>query len=497
MVNMTTTTAQGSSALLTDHYELTMLRAALADGTAHHQARLRGVRPPAAATGAGTASSPASAASSRPSRRFTFDDDAGRLAPRARASSTSAPPTTCAAYRFTGNVDAYREGDIYFPNSPVLTVTGTFAECVDPRDAHPVDPQPRHRDRLGRGPHGQRRQRPHPGRDGLAPHQRARRRRRRPRRLHRRVRRHHQPARPGSPTACRRGAPPPTRSPSAHTDEPTAFASQVATLGAGTTLLVDTYDTTQGIRNAVAAAGADLGGIRIDSGDLADEAHARPAPCSTRSARRPHDDRRHLRPGRARHRRARRRADRHVRRGHQARRRLGPPDRGDGLQARRRRRPGRARTPRCGRSPRRPPARAASAAARSPTAASTTPGTPPRRSSSSGTCPVRPRPGLGRALQVAVIRDGQVVHRPTLDEIRAHHRGAKAELPPARPRPRARHPAPRRRPHRHRQPDRSSEHEERTDRRRRAERLLRGRHAGRHRGSGRRRPHQRLPRATR
>ncbi len=51
-------------------------------------------------------------------------------------------------------------------------------------------------------------------------------------------------------------------------DEPAAFAAQVAALGAGTTLLVDTYDVTTGVANAVAAAGTELGAVRIDSGDL-------------------------------------------------------------------------------------------------------------------------------------------------------------------------------------------------------------------------------------
>lgn len=54
----------------------------------------------------------------------------------------------------------------------------------------------------------------------------------------------------------------------AHPDEFSAFRAQVATQGPGTTLLVDTYDVEQGIRNAVAAAGPGLGGIRIDSGNL-------------------------------------------------------------------------------------------------------------------------------------------------------------------------------------------------------------------------------------
>jgi nicotinate phosphoribosyltransferase len=51
-------------------------------------------------------------------------------------------------------------------------------------------------------------------------------------------------------------------------DELAAFAAQVDALGPGTTLLVDTYDVTTGVANAVAAAGTGLGGVRIDSGEL-------------------------------------------------------------------------------------------------------------------------------------------------------------------------------------------------------------------------------------
>ena len=47
-----------------------------------------------------------------------------------------------------------------------------------------------------------------------------------------------------------------------------AFRSQVAAQGTGTTLLVDTYDIEQGVRNAVEAAGPELGAIRIDCGPL-------------------------------------------------------------------------------------------------------------------------------------------------------------------------------------------------------------------------------------
>jgi nicotinate phosphoribosyltransferase len=53
-----------------------------------------------------------------------------------------------------------------------------------------------------------------------------------------------------------------------HEREADAFRGQVEALGKGTTLLVDTYDITEGIRAAIEVAGPDLGAIRIDSGDL-------------------------------------------------------------------------------------------------------------------------------------------------------------------------------------------------------------------------------------
>jgi nicotinate phosphoribosyltransferase len=53
----------------------------------------------------------------------------------------------------------------------------------------------------------------------------------------------------------------------AHATEVAAFAAQVAALGPATTLLVDTYDTEQGIRHAVQVAGPELAGVRLDSGD--------------------------------------------------------------------------------------------------------------------------------------------------------------------------------------------------------------------------------------
>ena len=53
-----------------------------------------------------------------------------------------------------------------------------------------------------------------------------------------------------------------------HDDEPAAFAAQVGSLGASTTLLVDTYDVAEAVRTAVSVAGPSLGAVRLDSGDL-------------------------------------------------------------------------------------------------------------------------------------------------------------------------------------------------------------------------------------
>lgn len=69
----------------------------------------------------------------------------------------------------------------------------------------------------------------------------------------------------------------PTAGTSAHAftlaaaDEKAAFRAQLDAQGPGTTLLVDTYDTEQGIRSAIEVAGPKLGAIRLDSGDLVEE----------------------------------------------------------------------------------------------------------------------------------------------------------------------------------------------------------------------------------
>ena len=176
-------------------------------------------------------------------------------------------------FRFGGDIDGYAEGELYFPGSPVLSVTRQLRRMRGARDAGAVDLQPRHRDRVRGGAHGQRGRGTTADRDGVTTHPRTRRRRRGPRRLHRRLRRVVQPGGPAPLRDTRRRAPPRTRSPCCThaTTDPTNwphFAPRSTRSGVDTTLLVDTYDVTTGVANAVAAAGTGLGAVRIDSGEL-------------------------------------------------------------------------------------------------------------------------------------------------------------------------------------------------------------------------------------
>src|SRR3954447_15884586 len=59
--------------------------------------------------------------------RFTEDDVAFL---RERGGADEGLAAWLLAYRFPGDIDGYAEGELFFPNSPILTVTGTFAECV-------------------------------------------------------------------------------------------------------------------------------------------------------------------------------------------------------------------------------------------------------------------------------------------------------------------------------------------------------------------------------
>jgi len=258
-----------STALLTDRYELTMLAAALADGTAMRRCafevfarRLPDGRRYGVVAGTARVLDAIS--------RFRFAD-----AELDALSSVLDRRTLdwLAGYRFTGDVDGYPEGELYFPGSPVLTVTGTFAEAVLletvalsilNHDCAVASAAARMVTAAGGRPL-----------------------------IEMGSRRTHEEAAVAASRAAylagfasssnleagrRHGVP--TTGTAAHAfvllhneaneadGEQRAFASQVAALGAGTTLLVDTYDIRTGIDRAVAAAGPELGAIRIDSGDL-------------------------------------------------------------------------------------------------------------------------------------------------------------------------------------------------------------------------------------
>lgn len=264
---MTPVTA-ASPALLTDKYELTMLAAALRDGTAHRRTtfELFARRLPEGrryGVVAGTARFVDALA------EFEFDDATLSALADFLDEKTLA---YLADYRFAGDVDGYAEGELYFPGSPVLSVHGTFGECVvletlvlsifnhDTAIASAAArmvsaAQGRKLIEMGS------------------------------RRTHERAavaaaRAAYLAGFTGSSNlAAQRDYGVPALGTSAHAftllhttpdgpDERAAFRAQVDALGAGTTLLVDTYDITAGVATAVEVAGPELGAVRIDSGDL-------------------------------------------------------------------------------------------------------------------------------------------------------------------------------------------------------------------------------------
>ncbi|MCQ0022897.1 nicotinate phosphoribosyltransferase, partial [Streptomyces somaliensis DSM 40738] len=117
-----------STALFTDQYELTMLRAALRGGTADRRAvfevftrRLPEGRRYGVVAGTGRVLDAV--------ENFRFDD---AVLAFLRERGVVDEPTLAwlAEYRFRGDVWGYPEGEVYFPGSPVLRVEGSFAECV-------------------------------------------------------------------------------------------------------------------------------------------------------------------------------------------------------------------------------------------------------------------------------------------------------------------------------------------------------------------------------
>jgi nicotinate phosphoribosyltransferase len=252
--------------LLTDHYELTMVRAALHSGTADRRAvfemfarHLPNGRRYGVVAGTGRLLDAL--------EQFRFGD--AELAFLERAEIADGPTLEFLGdYKFSGDIWGYAEGDCYFPGSLILVVESTFAEAViletlalsifnhDSAIASAAS-------RMVTAAHG----RPLVEMGSRRTHERAA------------VASARAAYITGFTTTSNLRAGyqygVPTSGTSAHAftllhdDERRAFAAQIDSLGAGTTLLVDTYDVPGAIRAAVELAGPGLGAIRIDSGDLA------------------------------------------------------------------------------------------------------------------------------------------------------------------------------------------------------------------------------------
>jgi len=257
--------ATTSTALLTDRYELTMIDAALRDGTASRRCvfelfarRLPGARRFGVVAGTGRLLALL--------RDFRFDEDELRFLRDHRVVSAETL-AFLARFRFTGTITGYREGELYFPGSPVLVVEGTFAEAVIletlalsilNHDSAVANAATRMSIAAGDRPlaeMGSRRAAEH---SAVAAARAA----------------YIAGFEATSNLEAGRRWGIPTMGTAAHAwtllhdTEEDAFRSQIEALGLDTTLLVDTYGIAQGVATAVRVAGTGLGGVRIDSGDL-------------------------------------------------------------------------------------------------------------------------------------------------------------------------------------------------------------------------------------
>ncbi|MEN3361453.1 MAG: nicotinate phosphoribosyltransferase [Mycobacteriales bacterium] len=254
-----------STALLTDQYELTMVGSARRDGSADRRCvfevfarRLPAGRRYGVVAGTGRLLDAIENFRFAPDH-LDFLAGAGVIDPDMA--------DWLAGYRFAGDVDGYPEGELYFPGSPLLTVSGGFAEAVLletlalsvlNHDSAVASAAARMVTAAAARPI-----------------------------IEMGSRRTHEEAAVSAARAAylagfaatsnlaaghRYGVP--TAGTAAHAftllhdQEDEAFRGQVAALGPGTTLLVDTYDIAAGIRTAVAVAGPSLGAVRIDSGEL-------------------------------------------------------------------------------------------------------------------------------------------------------------------------------------------------------------------------------------
>ncbi|MGZ3099422.1 nicotinate phosphoribosyltransferase [Streptomyces sp. H62] len=259
-----------STALFTDQYELTMLRAALKAGTAERRSvfevftrRLPDGRRYGVVAGTGRVLDAV--------ENFRFDADVLTFL-RERGIVDEETLDWLAQYRFSGDIWGYPEGEVYFPGSPIMRVEGTFGECVLletvilsilNHDSAIAAAASRMSSAAGGRPL-----------------------------IEMGARRTHELAAVAAARSAYVGGFAttsdlaagfryniPTVGTSAHAftllhdTERDAFQAQVESLGRDTTLLVDTYDVTEAVRTAVEVAGPELGAVRIDSGDLLLVAH--------------------------------------------------------------------------------------------------------------------------------------------------------------------------------------------------------------------------------
>jgi nicotinate phosphoribosyltransferase len=254
-----------TTALLTDHYELTMVRAALRAGTANRRCvfelfarRLPEGRRYGVVAGVGRAL--------RALRHFRFDDEALRFL-RDRKIVDQTMADWLAGFRFSGDIWGYPEGELYFPGSPIVIVESTFGEAVVletlllsiyNHDSAVASAASRMTAMAGDRPC-----------------------------IEMGSRRTHELSAVAAARAAyvagfdstsnleagrRYGVP--TRGTAAHAftllhpTEREAFAAQIAELGEQTTLLVDTYDVFEAVKTGVELTEGRLGAIRLDSGDL-------------------------------------------------------------------------------------------------------------------------------------------------------------------------------------------------------------------------------------
>lgn len=257
------------TSLYTDHYELTMLQAALHSGAAHRKSvfeafarRLPDGRRYGIVAGTGRLLEGIAG--------FRFGDAEIDYLRRTKVVNEETLEYL-ANFSFSGDIWGYAEGEAYFPNSPILIVESTFAEAciletyilsILNHDSAIASAASRMITAAGTRPcveMGSRRTQEESavaaaraaviaGFDSTSNLEAGR--------------------RYGIKTVG-------TAAHSftlLHDTEREAFEAQLASMGAGTALLVDTYDVEAAVRTAVELAGDKLGAVRLDSGDLVAQA---------------------------------------------------------------------------------------------------------------------------------------------------------------------------------------------------------------------------------